>query len=512
LSLLGLDVGTTGTKAIVFSAEGEVLGEAYREYPLLHPRPGWQELDPNQVWQAVVEAVREAVSKAGSKDPVKALACSVQGEAVTPIDREGRPLANSIVTFDNRTVPQAEWWERELGRERIYEITGMPLHAMYTVNKIMWWRENMPEVFERAWKFLCYEDFVLYKLGVEPTIDHSMAARTMGFDVRRRVWSEEILSRAGIPVEKLPQTAPSGTAIGRISDRAAEELGLPKGVVAATGGHDQPCGGLGAGVIESGVCMDATGTVECLLPAFKEPVMGPELREGNLPCYPHVHPDLWVTIAFNFTGGSLLRWARDELFPELAERGEAEGKSAYVLFDEMASSFGRPASILVLPHFTVTGTPHLDTKAKGAIVGLTLETSRAELLRALFEGVTYEMRLNLDVIERAGVEVTELRAIGGGAKSRLWLGIKANIFGKPIKTLAVSEAACLGAALLAGVAVGEYRSLEEGVEATVKVVETIEPDEKLRPAYEERYAIYRELYPRLKEVAHRLDDLRQRGA
>ncbi len=508
MSLLGLDVGTTGTKAIVFSSEGEVLGEAYREYPLLHPRPGWQELDPRQVWQAVVEAVREAVHRAGNKDPVRAMACSVQGEAVTPIDEKGEPLANSIVTFDNRTVPQAEWWERELGAERIYEITGMPLHAMYTVNKIMWWKENMPEVFERAQKFLCYGDFVLYKLGCEPVMDHSMAARTMGFDVRERKWSEEILERAGIPVEKLPATAPSGTEVGRISDSAAEELGLPKGVVAVTGGHDQPCGGLGAGVIESGVCMDATGTVECLLPAFSEPVMTEKMRRNNFPCYPHVHPELWVTIAFNFTGGSLLRWCRDELLKEVKERAQREGRSAYAIFDEEIPD--KPSNILVLPHFTVTGTPHLDTKAKGAIVGLTLETTRGEFLRALYEGVTYEMRLNLDLLEEAGVRVNELRAIGGGAKSEVWLRMKASIFGKPVKAMAVSEAACLGAALLAGVAVGEYQNLEEGVRATVKTAGVYEPDEKLKALYEERYQVYRQLYPRLREIAHRLDELRSK--
>ena len=502
MSLLGLDVGTTGCKAIVFDLEGKILGQAYREYPLVYPEPGWIELDSNLVWEATKQAVQEAVGQAGSRDPVKALATSVQGEAVTPIDEKGNALANSIVTFDNRTVPQSQWWEEHLGKTKVFQITGMPLHPMYTLNKIMWWRENTPEVYEQAWKFLCYGDLVLYRLGLEPAIDYSMAGRTMAFDLRRQRWSEEILSQAQVSEDKLAQVVPPGTVVGKIGAQAAAELGLPEGTVAASGGHDQPCGALGAGIIEPKVAMDATGTVECIAPTFAQPVLNDDMLKFNYPCYCHVVPDRYITMAFNFTGGSLLRWYRDVLGKEEREEAEVAGLDAYGVM--IGKAAGAPSPLLVLPHFTVTGTPWYDPHSKGAILGLTLSTTKGEIIKGLLDGITFEMRLNLDFLDQAGVAIEQLRAIGGGARSRTWLQLKANIFNRPVSALSVSEAACLGAALLAGTAIGEYTSIEEAVSQVIEVTETFEPDPEEVPKYEERYQLYRELYPTLADLIHRM--------
>jgi xylulokinase len=502
MSLLGIDIGTTGCKAIVFRVDGQVLGHAYREYPLIHPREGWAELDPDGLWACVSEAVNQAVDRAGPGDPVKALATSVQGEAVTPLARDGTILANSPVTFDGRTVAYLPEWEAKVGREEIFRITGMPLHPMYTLNKIMWWQRERPEVYDRAWKFLCYGDFALQRLGLTPAIDFSMAGRTMAFDLEKKVWSDRLLSVAGVDREKLPDALPAGTAVGVIPPAIAEELGLPPGVMGATGGHDQPCGALGAGISRAGMAMDATGTVECITPIFDRPVLSPQMQADNYCCYHHVVPGLYATIAFNFSGGSLLRWYRDNLGAKEIEEAQVSGLDVYDIM--IGKAAGGPSRLLVLPHFTMTGTPWFDPASKGAILGLTLATGTDQILKGILDGITYEMRLNLDRLAAAGVEVREIRAIGGGAKSRTWMQLKANIFNRPVSALNVSEAACLGAAILAGVAVGEYRSAAEAAGALVKVVETYEPQPAEAARYAEQFARYQRVYPALRDLLHEL--------
>jgi xylulokinase len=502
MSLLGIDIGTTGCKAIVFRTDGEILGQGYEEYPLIHPREGWSELDSNHVWEAVRRSIAAAVDRAGAADPVRALATSVQGEAVTPVTAEGEVLAHSPVTFDGRTVAYEAWWEERLGRERLFALTGMPLHPMYTINKIMWWRREQPEVYERAWKFLCYGDFALWKLGVRPTIDYSMAGRTMAFDLRENRWSPEILEAAGVDPGKLPDAAPSGTVVEKLPNAVCDSLGLPQGVLAVTGGHDQPCGAFGAGIGEPGLAMDATGTVECITPIFDAPVLSEAMLRNNYCCYRHVVPELYASLAFNFTGGSLLRWYRDELGATEVDEARVSGLDVYDIM--IGKAAGEPSSVFVLPHFTMTGTPWFDPHSRGAILGLTLATTKAEILKGLLDGITYEMRLNLDRLAEAGVRVDRLRGIGGGAKSRTWMQLKADIFNRPVSSLNVSEAACLGAAMLAGVAAGEYDSCRQAAEAVVRVVETYDPQPEEVRRYEEAYAIYRDIYPRLRELNRRI--------
>jgi xylulokinase len=502
MSLLGVDVGTTGCKAIIFRADGKILGQGYEEYPLVHPRPGWSELDPNRVWEAVQHSIAAAIGQAGTADPVRALATSVQGEAVTPVSADGEVLAPSPVTFDARTVPYEEWWAERLGRDRLFALTGMALHPMYSINKIMWWRRERPEIYQRAWKFLCYGDFVLWKLGVTPTIDRSMAGRTMAFDLRGDTWSAEILDAADVDPGKLPEVAPAGTVVGRVPDAVCDQLGLPRGVLAATGGHDQPCGAFGAGISEPGLAMDATGTVECITPIFDAPVLTPAMQHSNYCCYHHVVPGLYASLAFNFTGGSLLRWYRDQFGAIELEEARVAGLDVYDIM--IGKAAGGPSSVFVLPHFTMTGTPWFDPHSRGAILGLTLATTREEVLKGLLDGITFEMRLNLDGLQTAGVAVERLRAIGGGAKSRTWMQLKADIFHRPVSSLNVSEAACLGAAMLAGVAAGEYASPQEAARDLVREVETFDPRPEEAARYEESYAVYRELYPTLRELNRRI--------
>ena len=499
MSLLGLDIGITGCKAVGFSLTGEMLAEAYREYPLYQPQPGWMELDPQEVWDAVRDVIRQ-VTAAIPNDPVRAVSISTHGESVLPLDAHGQPLCRFITALDTRAAEQTAWWGKRLGKERLFQITGMPLHPMYTVNKLMWLRQHEPGIFNAAQRFLCMQDFFFFKLGLPPTMDYSLAARTMAFDVGRLAWSEEILELARLDRDRLSLALPSGSLLGEVAAPVAEELGLARGAVGVTGGHDQPAGSLGCGVIAAGIAMDSTGTVECLAAASPKLVLEAELLESNLPSAPHTVPGMYLVLGYSSTGGALLRWYRDNF--GLAELREAQqtGKNVYDLI--LAQAADGPSPVLILPHFFGSGTPWMYPASKGAILGLDMSTSRGQIIKGILDSVTYETKLSLDAMEAAGIALRELRAIGGGAKSPRWLQTKADIFGKPVVAMDVSEAACLGVAILAGVATGAFASIEEGVARMVRVRRTYEPDMAMHERYLKKAELFAQVYPTLADLNH----------
>ena len=505
MSLLGLDIGTTGCKAVAFSVEGELIASAYREYPLYSPQPGWQELDPEEVWHHIASAIQEVAAQTAA-DPVQALGISAQGEACHAVDRSGQCLSRSPVTFDARTAEAPAWWLERKNRVDLAQVTGMPLHGMYSINKIRWFKEKTPDIYSKAWKFLCYEDFAQARLGLDPVMSDSLAARTMAYGVHEREWSQEILDIAGIDRDKLAGTAPGGTPIGEIASDKAAALGLPRGVVVATGGHDQPMGALGTGVVRSGEAVYATGTVDCICPIFTDWTITQETVDNNLCCYPSALPGLWASIAFNFTGGSLLKWYRDNLAVAEREAAARTGRDVYELICESVPEI--PEKLVVLPHFTMTGTPNFDTESRGLIAGLTLNTPREELASAILSGVTYEMKLNLDLLESAGAKIARLRVSGGGAKSAVWNQRKADIMGRPVAVMTTTEAPAFAAALLAGQAAGIVPSVTAVLEERVRPVREFEPDPTRRAAYAERFEIYRQIYPAMRELNHRLARLR----
>ncbi len=356
MSFLSLDVGTTGCKAIIFDLKGRVTANTYREYPLTYPRPGWIELNANLVWIKIKECIEEVLAKDKSTK-VKTISVSSQGEAFVPVNKKGDILYNSIVTFDNRAEKWVEWWDAQVSRTKIFEITGMPLSGTYTLNKILWFRENKPKLFAKVWKFLCYEDFIFLKMGLPPTIDYSLAAKTMGFDIHRKCWSKELLRVSELDEDVLSETKPSGEFIGKISRKGAAETGLPVGTRVITGGHDQAAGVLGAGVIEVAQAMDATGTTESIAILFDKPILNNKMLRYNYPSYPCVIKDKYITVAFNFSAGSLLRWYRDNFAKEEVKEAKKKKKNVYEVILEEAQK--TPTNIYILPHFTITGTPYL---------------------------------------------------------------------------------------------------------------------------------------------------------
>ncbi len=495
MSYMGLDVGTTGCKAVAFSEEGRLLAAAYREYELLTPQPGWAELDSELVCEQCLAVIREASAACG-RDPVRSLGISSQGEAFTPVDQEGRALGNAMVSSDARAAELAAGWSAEFGRERLYEITGHTAAPLFTLFKLLWLRENRPEVWSKAARFHCFEDLLHLRLGLEPTMSWPLAGRTMLFDVRKHEWSGEILAAAGLDADQLARPMRSGSVAGTIPRSVADSLGLPQGVVVAAGGHDQSCGALGSGATRAGSAMYATGTVECICPTLAQPVLSDELFRSNLCTYDHALPGAYTTVAYSLTGGNLLKWFRDQWAQtEVREAGRI-GADVYDLV--LAGMTPEPSGLLVLPYFTPSGTPHFDAEVPGAILGLRLTTTRGEILRALLEGVALEMRLNVEILEASGVSVSEFRAVGGGARSGALTQLKADVLGRQITTVEVTEAGCLGAAVLAcSAATGEKP--ETLAEKWVRTGPAVEPDPARAPHYAGRFEDYRRLYPALKQ-------------
>jgi xylulokinase len=503
MSLIGLDVGTTGCKAIVFCEDGRVLGLAAREYPVHSPQPHWAEQDLEQVWNLACSALAEAVS-AVKKDPPAAMALSVHGEAVVPVDRRGKPLRRAILGMDTRTGEENRWLSERFGAESLFNRTGMPLHTINTLPKMLWLKKWEPDVWKKADRFLLVEDFFLRRLGGQAVISHCLASRTQMYDLKAGAWAEDILRECGIETSRLSPLAPEeGGAVGTMTAEAATLAGLKNPLTLVSGGHDQACAALGSGVLDGDTAMVSTGTAEVVEVAMTSPVLNDPLRNGNISIYRHVVPRLYLAMTLNHSGGLLLRWFRDELCRPQEEESRNTGRDAYdLIFDGAPDG---PTGLLVLPHFAGSGTPLLDTASRGAILGLTFSTTRSAIAKALLEGLTYELRVNLDLLRAAGVSIRVLHAVGGGARSPLWLKLKADICGLPIRVPRVTEAACLGAALLAGTAAGVYPDLHTAVSRTVRIAATIEPDPESARLYEDQFKLYREVYPALAPLHHRME-------
>lgn len=501
MDLLGLDIGTTGCKAILFSSSGRLLAKAAREYPVSIPHPRWAEQDIENVWQLAQEAIRDAIQMASVKD-IAAIGLSVHGEAVTPVDRQGNALRPTILGMDTRTDSQNDWLRERFGGKALFERTGMPIHTINTLPKLLWLKQNEPEIWQKASRFLLVEDFFIQKMTGRAVISQCLASRTQMFDLRQGSWDEGVLSALDLDASRLAQVQPSGTLVGALSRNLVSAFGLTSPPVVVTGGHDQACGALGAGLTIPGLASVSTGTAEVVEVALPSPIVSLPLYEGNISVYSHVVPGLFLAMTLNHSGGMALRWFRDGFCePQLYQSAQANS-DAYDLMLEGASA--DPTGLLILPHFSGSGTPTFDTASKAAILGMTFATTRIDIAKAILEGVTYELRVNLDLLKAGGVQIDVLRAIGGGAKSALWLQLKADITGIPVVTPQITEAAGFGAALLAGVGAGIFPSAKAASEQFLQLTRTYNPDPARHGAYTRQYELYRQVYPAVALITHQL--------
>ena len=495
MSLLGIDVGTTGCKAVAFSEKGDAIASSYEEYDIKSPRNGYAELDTWEVWKKVLSVLAKTVSGTKS-DPVKALSVTSMGEAMVPVSENREILGPSLLNFDERGAEYCSALPAFQNDEKLYSINGNTLANNYGLTKLLWIRDYQNELYKKVYKFLNWGAFVMFMLGSDPVIDYSLANRSLLFELDSGAWSDYLLKEANLDRDKLPDPVPSGTYCGTVAKDTAEKTGLPRDTILVTGAHDQCANALGCGVVKEGQAMYGMGTFTCIVPVFhgrKEPSF---MIKHGLNTEHHAVTDLFATFIYN-PGGAIVKWYRDTFAAEEHRKAQKNGTDIYdTLFRELPDT---PSRSLVLPHFSTMGPPDFIDNSCGMITGLYLNSQRGEILKGIIESATYSLKESIDALPKTGFQVEEYRPAGGGSKSEQWVQISADIMGMPFTKLRVTEAGSLGAALLAGLGSEIFASPEEGIENMVTVTGTVEPDLKKHSEYSERYEKFKKMWPVVKD-------------
>ena len=490
MSLLGIDVGTSGCKTIVFGEDGTTLATGYIEYDFISTQAGYAELETSDIWRRITALIAKTVSDASrdQDDPIRALSVSSLGEAVVPISADRRILGSSILFFDRRGEREADEIATRFEADAFYRINGNTIGPHYTLPKLMWIKTHTPALYESTHRFLYWGSFVMFMLGAEAAVDYSLANRSLCFDLDAKAWSNSILEATGIDREKLPRIVASGEVVGSVSKTASEETGLPVGAAIVSGGHDQCVNATGCGVLESGQAMYGMGTFLCAAPIFgARPGDTQTMLEYGLNTEHHTRKNRFVSFIYN-QGGALVKWHRDTFAATDHSNAKAGGSDVYdALFSELPED---PTEVVVLPYFTGTGPPRFYTDPRGTISGLSLGTTRGEILKGVLQGITFYLRRCLDALPTIGIDIREYRAVGGGSKSESWLQLTADILNTKISRAEVAEAGALGAAILAGAGCGVFKNFEEGVDAMVSIDRVFEPRPKMVDRYNEQYDRY----------------------
>lgn len=488
---IGVDVGTTGTRAVAVDEIGATVGAADAGYPLLTPRPGWTEQDPAGWWRATQDVLgRVGTACRDDGNEVVGIGLTGQMHGSVFLDAEGESIRPALLWNDQRTGAQCDAITRRVGSERIVEITGNPALTGFQAPKVMWLRDEEPSNYDRVAHVLLPKDYVRFELTHEFATDASDAAGTLFLDLKKRTWSSEVLDALDVPPDWLPFVFEGPEVAGAIRDEVAAELGLRPGTPVAAGGGDNAAAAIGTAVTREGMMSSSIGTSGVLFAHADEPAVD---RSGRIHAFAHAVPDRYCLLAVTLSAGGSLRWWRDvtgAAFDELVAEAEAVA----------AGSEG----LLFLPYLTGERTPHLDPLATGAFVGLTARHTRGHMTRALMEGVLFSLLDGIEIMRGLGVRPTEIRAIGGGATSRLWLQLQADVFGAPIHRLSIEEGAAYGAGLLGHVASGTFANVGEATSLVRTAEDITEPDPGNVAALEEAYAVYVGLYGTLREDMHRL--------
>lgn len=490
MALMGLDFGTTNVKSVIFSEKGEQLASAEYEIEHLHPQQGWTEIRPQDYWNSAKKASKKAISSL-EEGTVEAVGLSGLGGEMFPADKDGKPLYNILPPYDKRAVDQLEDLQKELDCETFASVTGYTVCDLSVLNRVIWFKENKPDLLKDGWRIMTTQDYALTKMGVRPVIDYSRASITTPFDLEKKEWSNEILNELNISPEVFPEVVPSEEVVGEISKSSAEELGLSEGVKVVAGGFDQAVSSVGAGLVdpEKAEGTVSTGTFEVTGSLTKEPINADKVC--GLTCYTNFSPQGYY---YNFntlpTGGSSLKWFIENIAQIEQEKAEEEGKDIHnYLFEDVEFEGGNN---LVLPFFEGS---QQNPRMRASFFGLSLETGKKELFKGLVEGTVHSFKENIRRLEKsAGFPIEEVHAVGGGANSDKWLQLKADLTGRVIKRMKVLDSAVLGAAIIAGVGIGVYPDYEDAVEVAVHEKESFTPREKVSQAYEEQHEKYKKMY------------------
>lgn len=484
--IAGLDIGTTGCKCTVFDETGTDLGNAYAEYPVKRTISG-HEVDVS----SIMDGVYKVLSDMAERYPdIGGIGVTSFGETFVLTDQAGQPLHTSMLYTDPRGKEECETLVRKLGAKKIAHITGLRPHEMYSISKLMWMKQHQPAIYKEAACIFLIEDYVVYHLTGKRQIDYSLATRTMAFDIVTLSWSREIFEAAGIDMNKMSRPVPTGTDAGLILKKAVLRTGLSPDTHIISVSHDQVAAAVGAGAFDSSVAVDGAGTVECVTPVYDRLPDVDVMYRGYFSIVPYVIPGKYVAYAFSYTGGALIQWCTKTLAKKEMELAKARGISV----NEYLEKYPGPTGLLVLPHFAGAATPYMDTGSKGAILGLTADTSVEEIYRACMEGVVYEMYLNIKALEGSGSCFTRMHATGGGARSEEWMQMKADILNLPVTALATADAGTVGCAMMTGIAIGMFKDLKDAANHMVTETKTYRPRPQMHEKYMEIYPRYEKLY------------------
>ncbi len=495
--LMGIDVGTTGAKAVLVQPTGRVVARATHEYPLHTPRPGWAEQDPADWWRATVAAIRDVLQASGAEpEEVRGLGLSGQQHGSVFLGKDGEVLREALLWCDQRTAAQCEWIHDTVGFGRVVEETLNPVLTGFQAPKIVWLRDNEPEVYERLRMILLPKDYVRYRLTGEFATEVSDAAGTSLLNVGRRRWSEVMLKGLGLTADMLPRVYESPEASAAICQTAARATGLRAGLPVAGGGGDNACSAVGNGVIEEGIVQVSVGTSGTVFAPMLEPKMDPKLRVHT---FCHAVPGQWHAMGVMLMAGGSLRWFRDELCGEEKAEAGRRGVDPYEIITEMAA--GAPIGsegLLFLPYLTGERTPHADPNARGVFLGIGLRHTKAYMARAIMEGVCYGLRDSLEILREMKLPIDEARNTGGGSRSEFWRQMQSDVFRTPLVAMEIDEGAAFGAALLGGVAGGVWPDVPAACAAAVRTKQPVKPNRQASVVYNKYYPTYRGLYRSLK--------------
>lgn len=491
--ILAHDLGTTGNKASLYDSAGQVLASSFYGYGTEYPDINWVEQNPEDWWKAVCVSTKQLLTKA--LVPAKDIACiafSGQMMGCVALDRQARPLRNSIIWADQRGVQEAEYLIEKVGRDLTYSITGHRASPSYSGAKILWIRSHQPEIFSQAYKFVHAKDFIVARLTGKFVTDYSDASGMNLYELKTRDWSDLILDAIELDRSKLPELHASTDVVGEVLASVAEEVGLAAGTPVVIGGGDGSCAAVGAGVVREGSAYNYIGSSSWIGIATREPILDPRQRTFT---WAHLVPGMFSPTGTMQTAGGSYQWLRDVICISEKQAASALNLSPYELMNlQIEQSPPGANNLLFLPYLLGERAPRWNPKARGAYFGLTMQHTRADIIRATLEGITLNLRVILDAFEEQGAHVETMRVIGGGARGRVWRQIMADIYGKPIVQPALlEEATSMGAAIAGGIAVGFFSDFSVA-EALAPEVSRLLPDPAVRAVYDRMYRLFNQCY------------------
>ncbi len=492
--LVGIDIGTTNIKGIVFNPDGTKVCSVSRPTRTHYHGTEIADYFPEEIWEDVKDLLKDLVSRCPHPEKIGALSLASFGEAGLAVDEEGKPLAPSITWFDHRSNQVIEEWKDQVDEYEVFRITGMRIGSMSSLAKILWEKKNLPDVYRRTRKWLFVPSYIILKLTGEYRTDYSMATRSMLFDIRKKTWSEKMCRLADIRIDLMPPAEASGTPIGYIAPRVAGNLGLKRNVLVVLGGHDHLCGSFSAGLRQTGDLVNSSGTTDTLCALIDPSRINQEYFNAGVNCGCHVAADQTYLLGGIFTAGRLIDWFIDNFYPEDKDSRETLYQR---LIDHAKAAPVGSKGLVVFPHLRGCFTPHYDPIAKGAILGLRTTHTHNDISRAVFEGLALEFRVVLSKFkELTGDHYPQVICIGGGSKNRFWTQLKADVTGRKLVVNNIKENTSLGAAILAGLGAGIYRSADHAFETLKRDNEVLQPEPENLEIYRQ---IYEQFYCRLYE-------------